>query len=72
MTTAINANPSYFFTNFSNTIPVPELMIIAPNKGVHPLHTRCFTSEFRSAARIAKPAKPSRESRRRKGIGEGM
>lgn len=70
--TAIRPNPSYFFTNFSRTMPVPELISIAPNSGVQPDHSKCFTSAFLDAARTARNVKPRRARRRRKGMGEGM
>ena len=39
MTTARSAKPSYRLTNMSSTMHVPLLIIIAPNRGVHP-HVR--------------------------------
>lgn len=50
ITTARRAKPSYRLTNKSSTIPVPLLMIMAPNKGVHPWVKRALTWEFRRVA----------------------
>ena len=48
MTTARTAKPSYRLTNMFSTMPVPLLIIIAPNRGVHPCVRRGRTCGLRS------------------------
>jgi len=46
MTTARRGNPGYLEANISSTIPVPQLMTIAPKRGVQPCHMRSLTTLF--------------------------
>lgn len=47
MTTYRRANPSYLLTNKSRTIPVPQLMTMAPKSGVQHCNRRGDTCGFR-------------------------
>ena len=69
MTTARTAKPSYRLTNMSSTMPVPLLIIIAPNRGVHPCVRRSRTCGLRSVnAKHATPI-PTTSTPRMKGMG---
>ena len=69
MTTARTAKPSYRLTNMSSTMPVPLLIIMAPNRGVHPCVRRGRTCALRSAnAKHAMPI-PTTSTPRMKGMG---
>ena len=69
MTTARTAKPSYRLTNMSSTMSVPLLIIIAPNRGVHPCVRKSRTCALRIVnAKHATPI-PTTSTQRMKGMG---
>jgi hypothetical protein len=69
MTTARTAKPSYRLTNMSSIIPVPLLMTIAPNRGVHPCVRRGRTWVLRSVNAKHTAPTPMTRTPRMKGMG---